>query len=369
MRGIGIVTVVMVLGMSLLADGSVQAREVATPDPCSYVDPFVGTAGFGHTTPAACVPFGLVQAGPDTGNGDWDHCSGYNYADKQVLGFSQTHLNGTGCPDLGDVKLLPFVSDSVPESLAIDKSGEVARPGYYAVTLEGGVRVEATASEHCAVYRITYPNGARKRLAVDPRWCIAGSNPPSARIKACDVSLDGRIGLSGKVSCDNWVNRSYAFKMEFSRQFSSESGLVFDFDIKDGESLVVKVALSALGDVPAADRNMRLEVPAFDFAAVEASAREQWSQALSCVQIEGDDAQKRNFYTSLYHLFFQPNNLAEAGFKPFYSTLSTWDTFRAAHPLYTILMPERAAEFVDSMLEQGRRTGYLPIWTLGVVQK
>ena len=364
MRGIGIVTVVMVLGMSLLADGSVQAREIATPDPCSYVDPFVGTAGFGHTTPAACVPFGLVQAGPDTGNGDWDHCSGYNYADKQVLGFSQTHLNGTGCPDLGDVKLLPFVSDSVPESLAIDKSGEVASPGYYAVTLEGGVRVEATASEHCAVYRITYPNGARKRLAVDPRWCIAGSNPPSARIKACDVSLDGRIGLSGKVSCDNWVNRSYAFKMEFSRQFSSESGLVFDFDIKDGESLVVKVALSALGDVPAADRNMRLEVPAFDFAAVEASAREQWSQALSCVQVEGDDAQKRNFYTSLYHLFFQPNNLAEAGFKPFYSTLSTWDTFRAAHPLYTILMPERAAAFVGSMLEQGRRTGYLPIWTL-----
>ena len=341
-----------------------HARQVLKSDPCSYVDPFVGTAGFGHTTPAACVPFGLVQAGPDTGNGDWDHCSGYNYADKSVLGFSQTHLNGTGCSDLGDVKLLPFVSDTVPESLVIDKSSEVARPGYYAVTLEGGVRVEATASEHCAVYRITYPDGVRKRLVVDPRWCIAGVNPPSARIKSCDVSLNGRTGLSGKISCDNWVNRSYAFKMEFSRHFSSESGLVFDFDLKNGESLVVKVALSALGDVAAADRNMRLEVPGFDFTAVEASAHEKWSQALSCVQIEGDDAQKRNFYTSLYHLFFQPNNLAEVGCKPFYSTLSTWDTFRAAHPLYTILMPERAAAFVDSMLEQGRRTGYLPIWTL-----
>ena len=341
-----------------------HARQVLKVDPCSCVDPFVGTAGFGHTTPAACVPFGLIQAGPDTGNGDWDHCSGYNYGDKSVLGFSQTHLNGTGCPDLGDVKLLPFVSDSVPESLAIDKSGEVARPGYYAVALEGGVRVEATASEHCAVYRIAYPDGARKRLAVDPRWCISGSRPPSSRIKSCDVSLNGRTGLSGNVSCDNWVNRSYAFKMEFSRHFSSESGLVFDFDLKDGEPLVVKVALSALGDVAAADRNMRLEVPGFDFTTVEASAREKWSQALSCVQIEGDDAQKRNFYTSLYHLFFQPNNLAEVGCKPFYSTLSTWDTFRAAHPLYTILMPERAAAFVDSMLEQGRRTGYLPIWTL-----
>ena len=341
-----------------------HARQVLKVDPCSCVDPFVGTAGFGHTTPAACVPFGLIQAGPDTGNGDWDHCSGYNYGDKSVLGFSQTHLNGTGCPDLGDVKLLPFVSDSVPESLAIDKSGEVARPGYYAVALEGGVRVEATASEHCAVYRIAYPDGARKRLAVDPRWCISGSKPPSSRIKSCDVSLNGRSGLSGRVSCDNWVNRSYAFRMEFSRQFSSESGLVFDFDLGKGEPLVVKVALSALGDVAAADRNMRLEVPGFDFAAVEASAREMWDKALSRVQVEGDDAQRRNFYTSLYHLFVQPNNIADAGCKPLYSTFSTWDTFRAAHPLYTILAPERAAAFVDSMLEQGRRTGYLPIWTL-----
>ena len=341
-----------------------HARQVLKSNPCAYVDPFVGTAGFGHTTPAACVPFGLIQAGPDTGNGDWDHCSGYNYSDKSVLGFSQTHLNGTGCPDLGDVKLLPFVSDSVPESLAIDKSGEVARPGYYAVALEGGVRVEATASEHCAVYRIAYPDGARKRLAVDPRWCISGSRPPSSRIKSCDVSLNGRSGLSGRVSCDNWVNRSYAFRMEFSRQFSSESGLVFDFDLGKGEPLVVKVALSALGDVAAADRNMRLEVPGFDFAAVEASAREMWDKALSRVQVEGDDAQRRNFYTSLYHLFVQPNNIADAGCKPLYSTFSTWDTFRAAHPLYTILAPERAAGFVDSMLEQGRRTGYLPIWTL-----
>ena len=353
--------VTVVFTAALLARWGASAH---SSDPCSYVDPFVGTAGFGHTTPAACVPFGLVQAGPDTGNGDWDHCSGYNYGDKTVLGFSQTHLNGTGCPDLGDVKLLPFVSDSVPESLAMDKSSEEARPGYYAVMLEGGVRVEATASEHCAVYRITYPDGARKRLAVDPRWCIAGANPPSARIKSCDVSLSGLTGLSGKVSCDNWVNRSYAFKMEFSRPFASESGLVFDFDLGPGEPLVVKVALSALGDVAAADHNMRFEVPGFDIAAVEASAREKWDKALSCVQVEGDGAQKRNFYTSLYHLFFQPNNIADVGGKPFYSTLSTWDTFRAAHPLYTILVPERAAEFVDSMLEQGRRTGYLPIWTL-----
>ena len=331
---------------------------------CAYVDPFIGTAGTGHTFPSACVPFGLVQAGPDTGNGDWAHCSGYSYEDKSIYGFSQTHLNGTGCPDLGDVRILPFTAESVPGSVPYDKASERAKPGFYAVTLAGGVKVEASATERCAIYRISYPKGAKGRLLVDPRWCITRRQPASDCIRSVDVAPDGRTGVSGKVVVNNWVERTYAFKMEFSRPFLSEKDLVFDFGASSGEPLLVKVALSALGDVAAADRNMRFEVPGFDFAAVEASARAKWDRALSCVQVEGDDAQKRNFYTSLYHLFIQPNNIADAGHKPFYSTLSTWDTFRAAHPLYTILVSEKAAEFVDSMLEQGRRTGYLPIWTL-----
>ena len=341
-----------------------HARQILKNDPCSYVNPFVGTAGTGHTTPAACVPFGLIQAGPDTGNGDWEHCSGYRYGDKAICAFSQTHLNGTGCPDLGDVKLLPFVGASVPESVAYDKASETARPGYYAVTLAGGVRVEATASERCAVYRISYPKGEKGRLVVDPRWCITGRMPASARILSCDVALDGRSALGGKVVCNNWVKRTYAFKVEFSRPFASEKNLVFDFGASKGEPLVVKVALSALGGVADAERNMRAEVPDWDFRRVEALAGEKWSKMLSRVEVEGDDDQKANFYTSLYHLYFQPNNIADAGQDPYYSTLSTWDTFRAAHPLYTILTPEVVPDFVKSMQRQGEFTGHLPIWTL-----
>ena len=342
-----------------------HARQILRNDPCTYVDPFVGTAGFGHTTPAACVPFGLIQAGPDTGNADWNHCSGYSYNDKTIFGFSQTHLNGTGCPDLGDVKIMPFTGAAVPESVAYDKASETARPGYYAVTLAGGVRVEATASEHCAVYRIRYPKGAKMRLAVDPRWCIAGDSPVSKHILSADVFPDDtKRGVSGKVVCNNWVKRTYAFKMEFGRRFASERDLVFDFGASKGEPLVVKVAFSALGGVADAERNMRVEVPDWDFRRVEALAGEKWSKMLTRVEVEGDDDQKANFYTSLYHLFFQPNNIADCGHDPYYSTLSTWDTFRAAHPLYTILTPEIVPDFVKSMQRQGEFTGYLPIWTL-----
>lgn len=332
--------------------------------PCAYVDPFIGTAGTGHTFPSACVPFGLVQAGPDTGNGDWAHCSGYSYEDKSICGFSQTHLNGTGALDLGDVRILPFTAESVPESVPYDKASERAKPGFYAVTLAGGTKVEASATERCAIYRISYPKGAKSRLLVDPRWCITRRKPASASIPSVDVAPDGRTGVSGKVVVNNWVERTYAFKMEFSRPFLSEKDLVFDFGASSGEPLMVKVALSALGGVSDAARNLAAEIPGWDLDRVAAAADAKWSKMLSCVAVEGSDDQKRNFYTSLYHLFIQPNNISDFGQAPYYSTFSTWDTYRAAHPLYTILVPEKAAEFVDSMLEQGRRTGYLPIWTL-----
>ena len=331
---------------------------------CGYVDPFVGTAGTGHTFPSACVPFGLIQAGPDTGNGDWDHCSGYRYGDSSIFGFSQTHLNGTGCPDLGDVRILPFVAESVPESVSYDKSSESARPGYYTVTLAGGIKIEVSATERCAIYRISYPKGARSRLLVDPRWCITRSSPVSSCIRFADVAPDGKTGVSGKVVVNNWVKRTYAFKMEFSRPFSSERDLVFDFGASQGEPLVIKVALSALGGVSDAERNLAVELPGWDFDRVASAADAKWSKMLSRVTVEGSDDQKRNFYTSLYHLFIQPNDISDAGQPPYYSTLSTWDTFRAAHPLYTILVPEIVPGLVRSMQRQGEFTGYLPIWTL-----
>ena len=363
-------------------------------DLARWVDPFVGTGATGHTFPAACVPFGLVQAGPDTGNGTWDYCSGYRHGDKTICGFTQTHLNGTGCPDLGDVSILPlplFTNDnchncsqisntyssasSVPlreiKPNPVKKLSELAKPGYYAATLDGGIKVEIAAAEHSAIYRVT--GNGKLRLLVDCAYGIGGKDFAKT-ITASDVKLIGKSGLSGKNHRRQWVERDYSFVVKFGRECAAVKELpkqegvvapqyVFDFD--DGKSpLLVKVALSAEGGVEVAERNLAAEIAGWDFDAVKNAARAKWSEVLSNATIEGTDDQKKNWYTSLYHLFSQPNNIADVGAKPFYSTLSTWDTFRAAHPLYTILAPEKAVEFVDSMLEQGRRTGYLPIWTL-----
>ena len=380
-------------------------------DLARWVDPFVGTGATGHTFPAACVPFGLVQAGPDTGNGSWDYCSGYRHGDKTICGFTQTHLNGTGCPDLGDVLILPMAeSREVGENSSSsrkegDKVGvsssssrndvkfhsptqnsnsnlklsEIAEPGYYAVTLDGGIKVEIAAADHSAIYRIT--GNGRLRLLVDCAYGIGGKDFAKT-ITASDAKLIGKSGLSGKNHRRQWVERDYSFVVKFGREFAAVEELpkregvvapqyVFDFDLdavaqerNPSGCLLVKVALSAEGGVEAAERNLAAEIADWDFDAVKNAARAKWNEVLSRAKIEGTGDQKKNWYTSLYHLFVQPNNIADAGAKPFYSTFSTWDTFRAAHPLYTILTPEKAAEFVDSMLEQGRRTGYLPIWTL-----
>ena len=372
----------------------VLACRVLAVDVCEFVDPFVGTSATGHTFPAACVPFGLVQAGPDTGNGSWEYCSGYQHGDKTILGFSQTHVSGTGCPDLGDVSILPlplftndnchnrsqisntnFSASSVPlreiKPNPVKKLSELAKPGYYATTLDGGIKVEIAAAEHSAIYRIT--GKGRLRLLVDCAYGIGGKDFAKT-ITASEVKLVGKSGLSGKNHRRQWVERDYSFVVKFSREFAAveelprQEGVVapqYAFDFDAGESpLLVKFAISAEGGVEAAERNIAAEIADWDFDAVKNAAREKWNEVLSRATIEGTDDQKKNWYTSLYHLFVQPNNIADVGAKPFYSTLSTWDTFRAAHPLYTILAPEKAAEFVDSMLEQGRRTGYLPIWTL-----
>ena len=345
-------------------------------DLARWVDPFVGTSATGHTFPAACVPLGLVQAGPDTGNGSWSYCSGYRHEDRTILGFSHTHLNGTGCPDLGDVRILPFCSTGLEDSKdpgnPVKKLSEVAEPGYCAVTLDGGIKVEVSAAEHSAIYRIT--GKGKLGLLVDCAYGITHGNSVD-EITASEVRLDGQSGLSGRNRRKCWVLRDYAFAVKFSRactalvELPKAEGQIApqyrcDFDMGDGGALLVKVGLSAEGDADAARHNLAAEIPGWDFEAVKCAARKKWNAVLGTAVVEGTDDQKKNWYTSLYHLFIQPNNIADAGAKPFYSTFSCWDTFRAAHPLYTILAPEKAGEFVDSMLEQGRRTGYLPIWTL-----
>ncbi len=372
--------------IGILAAFALGLAGMAQETPADWVNPFIGCTDNGHCTPAACVPFGLVQAGADTGNKGWNYCGGYRYEDPSIMGFSQTHISGTGVPDLGDVRLQPFTGTGGTNDFrsVFRKETETAKPGYYAVTLDDfGVQAEVTVTHHASIYRFTYgnmgsrhPGGGNRtaKLLVDCQYGIGGD--AFKQILASDVRLDGRTGIAGTVRRRCWVDRTYAFAVQFDRPFASVTKLpprhpaekapryVFTFDVPEGGTLMVKVGLSAENGVEAAWKNLTVEIPAWDFAGVRAKATAAWNKVLGRVAVGGDAAQKTSFYTALYHLYIQPNNLADVGATPFHSTFSCWDTFRAAHPLYTILVPEQVDGFVNSMLEQGRRTGFLPVWTL-----
>ena len=364
-----------ILAVAMAAQGA-ESVFVAV-DLSSWVDPFIGTSFTGHTTPAACVPLGMVQAGPDTiCEGKrfwWDYCSGYRYEDRTILGFSQTHLNGTGAIALGDVLLQPFTGKMGTNDCrsAFRKETEKASPGYYAVRLDDfAVDVEVSATEHAAIYRFVYDERGTAKLFVDCMHGLSLYERDNADKMKIEVSQDGSTGLSGAIHRIDWygfVPRDLAFAIQFDRPFRKaekfDGRYVLDFG-DECRTLGAKIALSAQGGVAGAKRNLDAEMPDWSFDSVKSGARRAWNEIFRRAQIEGAVDQKKNWYTSLYHLYIQPNNMADAGEKPFYSTFSLWDTFRAAQPLYTILSPEKLPAMVDSMLEQGRRTGYLPIWTL-----
>lgn len=354
----------MALGTAVFADA----------DFTRHVDAMIGTEYNGHTHVAASYPLGMVQAGPDTGRGTWDYCSGYRNSDKTIWGFSQTHISGTGCPDLADFRLLP---GSVDRDYPFRKETECKAPGFYAVTLdEINARVEIAAAKHAAIYRFTFNGDAKPELMVDTQWMMIDAH----RAKSC--VLEERVAsdettrtLEGFRTTKGWAKRSVYFRLETDRAWTlrklpavdaKEKGgryvLAFN-DVKKGESVTLKIGLSATS-AEGARRNLAAEIPAWDFAAVKDAATAAWNQMLGTMVAEGDRDQLVSFYTSLYHLFIQPNNIADVGEKPYYSTLSTWDTFRAAHPLYTILSPEKIPGFVDSMLKDGEKNGYVSVWPL-----
>jgi predicted alpha-1,2-mannosidase len=344
-----------------------------------YVNPFVGAAEFGHCFPGACVPFGMIQAGPETGNCEWTYCSGYQYSDLSINGFSQTRLNGTGCPDLGDLLMLPFTGEPFRKiyKSTFNKNQEQATPGYYSVMLSDfNVKAEMTATEHVAIHRYTFQGKEKPQLLIDFQSALTGSEKQlHTHVLDSGVNLENSTTISGYTRTQVWLDRTYYYVIEFSKPYISKVKLtkqqeqekapryVFSFDLKPGESLLVKVALSSTG-IEGARKNIQAELKGWDFDKVRESANSKWNELLSRIQVEGTTEQKDIFYTSMYHLFIQPNNIADAGQPPFYSTLSLWDTYRAAHPLYTLLVPERVDGFVNSMLRQFNDQGFLPIWAL-----
>ena len=373
---------------------STAKQDTPQTDYTQYVDPFIGAADNGHTFPGACRPFGMIQTSPVTGAVGWKYCSEYMYADSIIWGFTQTHLNGTGCMDLGDILVMPFTGerhrtwDAYRSSFS--KTSENATPGYYTVTLDQAkVKAELTATTHAALHRYTYEQADSASILIDlqhgPAW---NEKQYHSQVNSCEVNWENDSTLTGHVNNKVWVDQDYYFVMQFSRPVidhfelpmaETEKGkrLVASFNIQPGEEVLMKVALSTTG-VEGAKANMAAEVPGWDFEGIRTAAKADWNSYLSRIEVEGTDEEKTNFYTSFYHALIQPNEISDVDGRyrnaadsvvnatggKFYSTFSLWDTYRAAHPFYTLMVPERVDGFINSLVDQAEVQGYLPIWGL-----
>lgn len=345
--------------------------------PVDAVDPLIGSGGHGHVFVGANVPYGLVQAGPTSIPTTWDWCSGYHRSDSTVIGFSQTHLSGTGIGDLFDVTVMPVVgnvtyargTEDDPRSglwSYADRSYEVARPGYYRTRLRRyNVMAEMTATSRVGFYRFTFDRDSAN-LAI-----VFDLENGGCWDKATDTYIEavGQRAVRGYRYSKGWAaDQKIYFYAELSENFTFDKAQTHyaRLNLSNGvEKVYLKVALSTTS-MAGAERNLRAELAGWDFDQVQAQATQRWNDELSRIRIEtANTAQRRIFYTALYHTMIAPSVTHDVDVKtPTYSTLSLWDTYRAAHPLMTIISPERATEVVDAMVNIYDRSGKLPVWYL-----
>lgn len=348
--------------------------------PVDYVDPMIGTGFHGHTYPGATAPHGAVQLSPDTRMGNWDACSGYHYSDSTLMGFSHTHLSGTGCIDLGDILFRPFVRTPLPFS----HRNEEASAGYYRVTLPTEkVTVELTATPHVGIHRYSYPRTADAKLVID-----LGHSLDKETLYKYTLEQTGDREISGMRCTGGWVDKQYVFFVAtFSEPLRAvtpeeeDKRIVATFDLSAGRPLVCKVGLSTVSTTNAR-LNLEEETGAqgFDFDALYNATRQCWAEEINAITVEGGtEAQRKNFYTALYHSKVIPNiandvnnqyrrhdmqtGSVPAGHRRF-STFSLWDTFRAWHPMITLLDTTLVSDMVNSLLDMYDATGELPIWPL-----
>jgi len=372
--------------------------------PVDYVNPLIGTDAHGHVYPGATVPFGMVQLSPDTRDTGWDGSSGYHYSDNSILGFTHNHLTGTGCPDLGNILLMPTVGalkvvpgDKPGEGYrtAFSHDNETARPGYYEVYLpDYQVKVELTATARAGFHRYTFPATDAAHVVIDLQHGIGNKTIES------QLTIEDDHTASGYRRSDGWGGqKTYYFVMKFSRPFDSagvgqvdkdvpgktttgsETKGHFDFKTKAGEQIMVRVGLSTVS-VEGAKNNLRAEIPDWDFDDVAEAAHKQWDKALSVFSVETPDKNlEQTFYTSLYHTMVAPTLLSDrdGSFRgpddkvhqakrfDYYTEISIWDIFRAEAPLLTLTQPARVNDVVDTMLAHYDIFDHkaLPVWPEG----
>jgi predicted alpha-1,2-mannosidase len=399
------------------------ARDEQGKTPADYVDPFLGTGGEGHTYPGATVPFGMVQVSPDTDirpfRESFPWAAGYRYSDKTIVGFSQTHFSGTGHSDMGDVLLMPTVGalqlDPGPADdpdagyrSRFSHEHERAAPGYYAVTLDSGIGVELTATNRVGFQRYTFPQSDSAHVILD---LVSSIYNYDGKVLWSQIRVESDTLVTGFRETKGWApDRHVYFAIQFSKPFASygltndveekyrgfgKSGKAlldypemsgrklkayFNFKTTAGEAIAVKVGLSAVG-IDGARKNLDAELPGWDFEAVRAAASAAWNRELAKIAIVGDVKQKRMFYTALYHSMLAPVTYMDVdhryrgldqsihtadGFTN-YHVFSLWDTFRAEHPLLTILQPDRDRDMIRSMLAHRSESVHhiLPVWSFG----
>ena len=390
---------VAVMGLATSCQQKPGSQPLA--DEIQYVDPFIGTGFHGHTFPGATRPYAMVQLSPDTHIMGWDASSGYHYDDHQIYGFSHTHLSGTGIGDLGDILLLPFSGgDSIKPVATFKKETEKATPGYYAVRLENlGVNVELTSTDRVGFHRYTFDNPKDRRVMLDlghvlqPNW--------GHKLVSNDYQLVNDSTVEGTYKTQGWAHfHSVSYRVTFSEPMTkiyqyidgkmrsdslflklhSDKDLKFHYRFKESDKpLLVKVALSPV-DVEGAEKNMEAELPGWDFDQVRAESADIWNKALNKIQIETNDPViRKNFYTALYHTMIAPFayqdvdgrylgmdkkvHTAAAGYTN-YTAFSLWDTFRALHPLMTIINPSLASDMGNALVQGYMEGSILPKWPL-----
>jgi predicted alpha-1,2-mannosidase len=358
----------------------------------SYVNPFIGTGGHGHTYPGATMPFGMMQLSPDTRLDGWDGCSGYHYSDDEIYGFSHTHLSGTGVSDYGDILLMP-TNKQVFNNGADGKEGykskfshnrEVAEPGFYKVHLEDtNIDVELTVSKRSGVHKYSFPSSENQFVILDLLH----------RDKVLDAKIN-RISdteLSGFRFSEAWAkDQRLFFSIKTSHPFSDvlqspekegmqgAQKIALKFINPNNEAIIIKIGISAV-DIEGAKKNLKVEIGNQTFEEVKKTAQDFWEKQLEKIVIEDENKDNKiNFYTSMYHVSIAPNLYQDVDGRyrgmdneihksvsfDYYTVFSLWDTYRAAHPLYTIIEQEKTNDFINTFLAKYDEGGKLPIWDL-----
>ena len=376
--------------------------------PTRYVDPMIGTGGTGHTFPGPVLPHGMVQLSPDTGTEGWEHCSGYYYSDRSIMGFSHLHLSGTGASDQGDILVTPTVGEQklVPGDIGKLGSGyrsrfshsrEAARAGYYSVFLETPkVQAELTATSRVGIHRYTFPRTDKANLNFDITHHIHGQTVTLASARWISPTE-----LEGSVFTNGWARDQRTYFVARFSQPATRYGVAVDntmeagktqaegkfqdmdayatFDTRQNPTVMVKVALSAVG-TDGARLNLNAEATHWDFERYARAANAAWSKTLSVAKVKGGtDAQKRIYYTAWYHASIHPSLYQDVDGRylgmdrkiyqsakgaTYYHIYSLWDTYRAEHPLFQLTQPSLNAQFVNAMLDRYKIRGELPVWEL-----